>query len=75
MKYAAFCDKKNYLTLVVLRLIIFAIFFYSNCLDIIKNRLPLHHLNKVKQQYMNIHTSISLAVVHIILLVVVTSNV
>ncbi len=58
----------------ILQLIMNDFFFYSICLDIIKNRLPLHH-NNIKQQYMNNHTSINLSILHIIRLVVVASKV
>ncbi len=65
----------TFLPLIILRLISFFSFFYSNCLEIIKNRLPLQHLNEVKEKCMNINTTINLEVLHIIRLVVVASKV
>jgi len=56
-------------------------FFYSICLVFIKKHLPLRH-DSMKQKdidkeilVMNLHTSINLAVLHIIRFVVVSSRV
>ena len=60
-------------TAITLQLLIFLLFFLLDCLCIIKNHLPLQHRKTKKCKVMNCITPINLAVLHLIILVVVTS--